>query len=90
QFRMVKESQLRANAIILWYYDDFDRYAQTAKKLKGAGEYLSLFMDNSRHSKYIKDHLTQHFDDRSNIILRLSHTFTFDYNWTLNDQLNQK
>lgn len=89
QFSMKNSGTLNANSIVLWYYDDFDSFAQKVLRLKGAGEYLAKFIaSGDRHSK-IKAHLLKNFNDRSKIALRLSGAFNFDYNWVVNDQRNE-
>ncbi len=83
-------NKLEANSIVLWYYDDFDKFGKETFKLKGAGDYLIKFIDGSRpDSKWISQHLTNHFNDRSKLSLRLSSDFNFEYNWQINDKRNK-
>ncbi len=89
QFQKVG-NKLEANSIVLWYYDDFDQFAKNSLKLKGAGDYLIKFLDASRSdSKWIAQHLTAHFNNRSKLTLRLSSDFNFQYNWQVNDKRNK-
>jgi hypothetical protein len=89
QFQKVG-GKLEANSIVQWYYQDFDRYAQEVLKLKGAGDYLIKFLDPSRaDGKWISQHLTANFNDRSKISLKLSSDFSFQYNWLINDKRNK-
>ncbi|MEI8027795.1 MAG: DUF547 domain-containing protein [Pseudomonadota bacterium] len=89
QFQKVG-NKLEANSIVLWYYEDFDHFAKDSLKLKGAGDYLIKFLDASRSdSKWIAQHLTTNFNDRSKFSLRLSSDFSFQYNWQVNDKRNK-
>lgn len=89
QFQKVGK-KLEANSIVQWYYQDFDGYAKEVLKLKGAGDYLIKFLDPTRSdSKWISQHLTANFNDRSKISLKLSSDFSFQYNWLINDKRNK-
>jgi len=90
QFRKLSETKLEANSIVLWYYSDFDNYAQKSLKLGGAGDYLAKFVDSSRpDAAWMKSHLQKNFNDRSKTALRLSSDFSFQYDWLVNDKRNR-
>ena len=91
QFKKISEAKLEANSIVLWYYSDFDSYAQKTLKIAGAGDYLAKFIDTTRpDSAWMKSHLQKNFNDRSKTALRLSSAFSFNYNWLINDKRNKK
>ena len=90
QFRKKSDSKMRANSIVFWYYDDFDDFA-LARKMKGAGEYLSKFLlPKSKDRDWKQKHLNENFNDRSQISLKLSSAFDFYYNWKINDSRNYR
>ena len=83
-------NKLEANSIVLWYYEDFDHFAKYVLKLRGAGDYFTKFLDPSRpDSKWMGQHLSNNFNDRSKLSLRLSSDFNFQYNWQVNDKRNK-
>ncbi|MDD9950036.1 MAG: DUF547 domain-containing protein [Zetaproteobacteria bacterium] len=88
QFSMIGKDKMKANKILLWYYSDFDTYAQQSLNLKGAGDYLQRFLSNQPAHKSHIAHFKQTFNDRSSLALRLSRAYDFHYNWQINDQRN--
>ena len=89
-FRKKDETTMRANSIVLWYYADFDDYAQRIK-MKGAGEYLVRFLQpNAKDRAWKVKHFNENFNDRNKIPLRFSKAFDFQYNWLINDARNYR
>lgn len=89
---MLNKNQMQLNKILLWYYSDFDSYAQKSLGLKGAGDYLAKFISaKARSVEEKKQHLKQHFNDRSSVYLHnpFNSQFKFLYNWRINDIRNQ-
>lgn len=90
QFAKVSDSQMRANSIVHWYYDDFDDYAQDKLKLGGAGDYLAGFVQPKAQDRDWKvKHFKDSFNDRSKLTLKLSSAFAFAYDWRINDVRNK-
>jgi hypothetical protein len=89
QFKKLSSSKMRANSIVFWYYADFDDYAQDSLKLNGAGDYLSQFIENTKDKDWKIKHLKENFNDRSRFSLKLSSSFDFYYDWTINDIRNR-
>lgn len=91
QFRKTREGTMAANSIVFWYYSDFDDYAQSKLKLKGAGSYLSTFLTADAIDREWKaKHLQENFDNRNRLALKLSSAFAFHYRWQINDRRNKK
>ena len=88
QFRKISQSKLYANSIVYWYYEDFDEHGKKELKLKGAGDYLSQFIDDQKNDgKWMKKHLKDSFNDRNKVFgLKLSNGYSFEYDWKVNDK----
>jgi hypothetical protein len=83
QFHKIDDGKLAANSIVYWYYEDFDKQG-------GAGRYLASFLaPSARDHDWKVKHLTENFDDRSKIALKLSSAFDFHYDWRVNDLRNK-
>lgn len=84
QFTKRSESKLTANAIVFWYYEDFDAQG-------GAGKYLARFIqDGTLDRDWKMKFLQENFNDRSKIMLKLSKGFDFAYDWRVNDVRNKR
>ena len=84
-----QQDVLKANSIVLWYYEDFDSHAQEVLKLPGAGAYVTEFMTSAtKDRKWKVEHLKANFNNRSTFSLRLSSAFDFAYDWRPNDKRN--
>lgn len=89
QFAKASDDKLKANSIVLWYYKDFDDYGK-ANKLRGAGDYLTKFIQPStKDADWKQAHLVRNFNDRNTVVLRLSSGFDFHYDWRVNDVRNK-
>ncbi len=90
QFSKASDSQMKANSIVYWYYDDFDDFGESKAKLGGAGDYLAGFVQpTSKDRDWKVRHLKENFNDRGKVSLKLSSAFTFDYDWRVNDVRNK-
>lgn len=86
QFAKISERRMGANQIVQWYYSDFDNHGKDVLKLRGAGDYLVTFIDQTTiHAKWKTQHLKAHFNDRALLALRLSSKFSFHYDWHIAD-----
>lgn len=90
QFSKVDSDTLKVNSIVIWYYEDFDGYAQKDLKLKGAGHYLAPYIKaETKDAAWKSDFLKENFSDRNATFLRISSDFDSVYNWKISDVRNR-
>lgn len=89
QFHKANDDKLRANSIVFWYYDDFDGAGKAAGQ-GGAGDWLAPFIGKGApDAEWKVKHLKAHFNNRSQLSLKLSSAFEFVYDWHVNDVRNR-
>jgi len=90
QFKKIDNSTMQMNSIVFWYYADFDNHAKNVLKQRGAGDYLSTFIQDTKDKDWKIKHLRSNFNDRSKFSLKFSSAFDFEYDWKVNDIRNMQ
>lgn len=83
-FAKKSKSNMWANQIIYWYFDDFDQAAKKRNSKSRAGSYLASFVDTSTPTAQdVKSYLKKNPK-------MSSWDYDWHYQWRINDQRNQR